>query len=215
MSDEMVRAPAGARARTRRSYAVVKRCIDLAAALLGLVLLWPVFLLVALAIRLDGPGPVLFRQERVGRGGKHFHLFKFRTMLPGARSEGNTGKVLVDEPVAGDDPAITRTGRILRDYGLDELPQLINIVRGDMSLVGPRPTIPEQVEAYTAWERQRLDVPPGITGLAQISGRNALDWPERIRLDLIYIERRSTLEDLRLLLLTARRVFFGGELKNG
>jgi lipopolysaccharide/colanic/teichoic acid biosynthesis glycosyltransferase len=190
----------------RIAYAAAKRLLDVSCAGIGLLLLLPVTLALAIGIRLGSPGPVLFRQLRVGMGGRRFTLFKFRTMRVGAKSD-LAGKVHVDQPVAPDDPAITSFGRRMRQLGLDEIPQLLNVLRGDMSLVGPRPTIPEQVEAYTAWERRRLEVPQGITGLAQISGRNNLAWPERIALDIEYVDRCSLAEDLRILLLTIHRVF--------
>jgi lipopolysaccharide/colanic/teichoic acid biosynthesis glycosyltransferase len=190
----------------RMAYAGAKRLLDASCAGLGLLLLFPLTLVIAIGIRWGSPGPVLFRQVRVGRSGRRFTLFKFRTMRVGAKADAE-GKVHVDRPVATDDPAITPFGRRMRQLGLDEIPQLLNVLRGDMSLVGPRPTIPEQVEAYTAWERRRLDVPQGITGLAQISGRNNLPWPERIKLDIEYVESCSLAEDLRILVLTVRRVF--------
>lgn len=190
-------------------YPHIKRLLDFSFAATGLCLTSPVLLAVAVAVRLDSPGPIIFRQERVGQGGRRFVLFKFRTMLHGSSADPNTGDVLKDAPLKPDDHRITRTGRILRGYGLDELPQLWNVVRGDMSLVGPRPTIPEQVERYTTWELRRLEVPQGITGFAQISGRTALAWTDRIKLDIQYVEKRSIREDLRLIYLTVVGIIRG------
>lgn len=175
-------------------YPALKRAIDFLAAALGLVLLWPVFALVALAILLDDGKPVFFRQERVGKNGKAFRIFKFRTMFPDAESGGP----LTSE----DDPRITRAGRFLRRWSLDELPQLINVLLGHMSLVGPRPTLPYQTERYDARQRMRLLVRPGITGLAQVKGRNSLSWPERIELDLQYIEKMSLRFDFRIIFMS-------------
>lgn len=206
MSDQALDSARRALRRDRSLYPFAKRALDVGSAGAGGLLLLPVALGIAAAIRWSSPGPILFRQVRAGRGGRPFGLYKFRTMRVGARSDA-AGKVHVDAPIAADDPAITPLGRWLRRYGLDEIPQILNVLRGDMSLVGPRPTIPEQVAAYTAWERRRLEVLPGITGLAQVSGRNNLPWPERIRLDIDYVDSRSFREDLRLLGLTFRRVF--------
>jgi len=206
VSDETIETLRSAARRDRIAYPGAKRVLDASCAALGLVLLLPLTAVIAIGIRCGSPGPVLFRQVRVERAGRRFTLFKFRTMRVGAKSDP-AGRVHVDLPVPTDDPAITPFGRRMRQLGLDEIPQLLNVLRGDMSLVGPRPTIPEQVEAYTAWERRRLEVPQGITGLAQISGRNNLPWPERIRLDIEYVERCGLGEDLRILLLTVRRVF--------
>ena len=206
MSDQTLDSAPRALRRGRSFYSLAKRTLDLVSAAGGGLLLLPVGVAIAIAIRWSSPGPILFRQVRAGRGGRSFELYKFRTMRVGARSDA-AGKVHVDAPIAADDPAITPLGRWLRRYGLDEIPQILNVLRGDMSLVGPRPTIPEQVAAYTAWERRRLEVLPGITGLAQVSGRNNLPWPDRIRLDVAYVDSRSFREDMRLLGLTFRRVF--------
>jgi lipopolysaccharide/colanic/teichoic acid biosynthesis glycosyltransferase len=189
-------------------YDAVKRALDLVLGLAALALLWPALLGIALAVRLGSPGPVLFRQLRVGKGGRRFMMYKFRSMAVGAKSRGPEGSVSgIYEQIPADDPAVTRLGRRLRRYGLDELPQLLNVIKGDMSLVGPRPTIPEQVEAYGAWERRRLEAHQGITGLAQVTGRNTLTWPERIALDVEYVDSRSIAGDLRLLAVTAWRLF--------
>ncbi len=174
----------------------LKRVLDVGVSALGLVVLAVPFALIALAIKLDDGGPVFFRQERVGLHGSRFRVWKFRTMVVGAEKQG------LGVTVAQDDPRITRVGRFLRDFGLDELPQLINVLVGEMSLVGPRPTLPYQVEHYNERQRRRLTVKPGITSLAVVSGRNALSWRERIELDLQYIENWSLWLDLKILLKT-------------
>lgn len=143
----------------------------------------------ALAIKLDDGGPVLFRQERVGRMGKRFVVLKFRTMRYDRTN-----------PVFPTPSCITRSGTVLRRLSVDELPQLLNVIRGDMSIVGPRPTLPYQVDRYTAEQRRRLSVRPGLTGLAQVSGRNTLAWADRIRLDLEYLDKQSVKCDLHVLL---------------
>ncbi len=173
----------------------------LAAALL--VVTSPVLALAALAIRLETHGPVFYRQQRVGRGGEPFQLWKLRTMVPGAESLGAGLYVLEG------DPRITRIGRLLRRFSLDELPNLVNVLKGDMAIVGPRPTVQEQVDRYTDRQRRRLEVKPGITGWAQIKGRTSLLWPERIELDVWYVENRSLRLDLRILLKTARMLATG------
>ncbi len=174
----------------------LKRLVDIALSLIGLVLLAIPFALIALAIKLDSRGPVFFRQERIGKDGRPFRVFKFRTMIVGAAERG------LGPTVARDDERITRVGRILRNFGLDELPQLLNVIRGEMSLVGPRPTLPYQVKYYDEFQRRRLAAKPGITSLAVVSGRNALSWKERIELDVWYIDHYSLLLDLKILLRT-------------
>jgi len=174
----------------------LKRALDVVVSLLGLMLLAVPFALIALAIKLDSKGPVFFRQERVGKDGKRFKTWKFRTMVEGAEEQG------LGYTVSQDDPRITRVGRVLRSWGIDELPQLINVLRGEMSLVGPRPTLPYQVEHYDEFQRRRLEVRPGVTSLAVVSGRNALPWAERIKLDVWYIDNFSLGLDLRILLKT-------------
>ena len=175
---------------------ILKRLFDFLASLTGLVILIPIFLIIAAAIKIDSPGPVFYRQERVGRGGRLFHICKFRTMVLNAEKKG--AGVFVEK----DDPRITRVGKILRHLSLDELPQLINILTGNMSLVGPRPTLAYQVEKYSQKQKQRLTVKPGVTGWAQVHGRSALTWPERIELDLWYIDNWSLLLDIKILLKT-------------
>jgi len=167
------------------------------------VLASPVLGVAALAVKLGDRGPVLFRQMRVGKGGSDFELLKLRTMVVGAESIG------AGYAVNEGDARITRTGRILRRLSLDELPQLWNVVRGDMSMIGPRPTLRYQVERYDDRQRRRLDVKPGITGWAQVHGRAALPWAERIELDVFYVEHRSPLLDLKILLKTPLALFGG------
>src|SRR5918999_4578581 len=163
----------------------------------------PLLALAALAIRLESRGPVFYRQLRVGRDGEPFELWKLRTMVPGAESMG-AGIYVVEG-----DPRITRVGRLLRRFSLDELPNLVNVIKGEMAIVGPRPTIQEQVDRYTERQRRRLEVKPGITGWAQINGRSSLPWPERIELDVWYVEHRSLRLDLHILARTARMLATG------
>lgn len=174
-----------------------KRALDLAVAVPLLVAASPVMAAIALWVRRDSPGPALFRQTRVGEGGRPFQVLKFRTMVVGAQQMGTGIRVV------SNDSRITRAGAVLRKTSLDELPQLINVVRGDMSLVGPRPTVPEQVERYTAHQRRRLLARPGVTGLAQVSGRQLLPWSERIEIDIRYIEGWSMRRDLAIIARTA------------
>src|SRR6266446_4747722 len=169
----------------------------------ALALAAPILGLAGLAVRLGGGGPVLYRQTRVGKDGVDFELLKLRTMVVGAETQG--AGFAVDRG----DARITRTGRLLRRLSIDELPQLWNVVRGDMSVIGPRPTLAYQVERYTPRQRRRLDVKPGITGWAQIHGRAALPWEERIELDVWYVEHRSALVDLKILARTPRALFSG------
>jgi lipopolysaccharide/colanic/teichoic acid biosynthesis glycosyltransferase len=181
----------------------LSRALDVVLSATLLVLTSPLLALAALAIRLESRGPVFYRQRRVGRGGEPFELWKLRTMVPGAESMGAGLYVLEG------DPRITRTGRLLRRFSLDELPNLVNVLKGDMAIVGPRPTVQEQVDRYTDRQRRRLEVKPGITGWAQINGRTSLPWPERIELDVWYVENRSLRVDLRILLRTARMLATG------
>jgi lipopolysaccharide/colanic/teichoic acid biosynthesis glycosyltransferase len=181
----------------------VNRALDLGIAGAGLVVTAPLLGLAALGVKLEDGGPVLYRQTRVGRDGADFELLKLRTMVVGAERVG------AGWAVNEGDPRITRVGRVLRRLSLDELPQLWNVVRGDMSIVGPRPTLRYQVEQYDERQRHRLDVAPGITGWAQIHGRARLSWAERIELDLWYVEHRSPLVDLKILLRTPLALFGG------
>jgi lipopolysaccharide/colanic/teichoic acid biosynthesis glycosyltransferase len=181
----------------------VNRAVDVVGASAMLALASPLLGLAAFAIKLEDRGPVLYRQRRVGLHGEEFELVKLRTMVVGAETQG------AGWAVNQGDPRITRAGRLLRRLSLDELPQLWNVVRGDMSLVGPRPTLAYQVERYTERQRRRLDVKPGITGWAQIHGRASLPWEERIELDVWYVEHRSAWVDLMILLRTPPALFGG------
>ena len=184
----------------------MNRALDVALAGAGLAVASPLLAAAAVAIKIEDGGPVLYRQTRVGKDGGDFELLKLRTMIVGAEQQG--AGFAVDRG----DSRITRVGRLLRRTSLDELPQLLNVVRGEMSLIGPRPTLRYQVERYSDQERRRLDVLPGITGWAQIHGRASLAWAERIELDVWYVEHRSPLTDL-LILLRTPLALFGGTYK--
>jgi lipopolysaccharide/colanic/teichoic acid biosynthesis glycosyltransferase len=181
----------------------LNRALDVVAASLGLAVTTPLWAAAAVAIKLDDGGPIIYRQRRVGLNGNEFDLLKLRTMEVGAERKG--AGFAVNEG----DPRITKVGRVLRRLSLDELPQLWNVVRGDMSIVGPRPTLAYQVERYTPRQRRRLEVKPGITGWAQIHGRARLRWSDRIELDVWYVEHRSPLLDLKILVRTPRALLAG------
>lgn len=180
---------------------LIKRTLDLVGSVLGLTLLAVPLVIVAVLIKIDSPGPVFFRMERVGKDGKWFTPWKFRTMTDGAPNRG------LGLAVSVDDSRITRVGKFLRITSVDELPQLIDVLRGDMSLVGPRPTLPHQVDRYNEQERKRLRVKPGITGLAAIRGRNSISWERRIEYDIWYVEHRSIWLDLKILAATPWKAF--------
>jgi lipopolysaccharide/colanic/teichoic acid biosynthesis glycosyltransferase len=184
----------------------VNRALDIAIAGAGLVVASPLLALNTLAVKLDGGGPVLYKQTRVGRGGADFELLKLRTMIVGAEKQG--AGYAVDKG----DSRITKAGRVLRKTSIDELPQLWNVVRGDMSVIGPRPTLRYQVDAYDEEQLHRLDVKPGITGWAQIHGRASLPWAERIELDLWYVRHHDWKTDL-LILFRTPLALFGGTYK--
>jgi lipopolysaccharide/colanic/teichoic acid biosynthesis glycosyltransferase len=181
----------------------LNRALDIAIAGTGLVIASPLLAFSAVAIKLEDGGPVLYRQTRVGRDGTDFELLKLRTMVVGAEAMG------AGFAVNRGDSRITRVGRALRRLSLDELPQLWNIVRGDMSVIGPRPTLRYQVEGYDERQLRRLDIKPGLTGWAQIHGRTTLPWADRIELDLWYVEHRSPAVDLKILLRTPLALFGG------
>jgi exopolysaccharide biosynthesis polyprenyl glycosylphosphotransferase len=190
-----------------------KRAFDFSVSLLGLLLCWPLFLLIATAIKLDSPGPALFKQVRVSKGGREFTCYKFRTMRVGAEEER---AALSDLNEASgplfkirDDPRLTRVGKVLRRTSLDELPQIYNILRGEMSLIGPRPPLPSEVAEYLPWQLRRLEISPGLTGLWQVSGRSELTFDEMCLLDIYYIENWSSALDAEILLRTIPRVLFG------
>ena len=192
----------------------MSRALDVVLAAALLVVTAPLLAVAAVAIRLESRGPVFYRQRRVGRHGDPFELLKLRTMVPGAEAMGAGIYVLEG------DPRITRVGRLLRRFSFDELPNLINVLHGDMAIVGPRPTVQEQVDRYTERQLRRLEVKPGITGWAQINGRTSLSWPDRIELDVWYVEHRSLRLDLRILARTARmlasgRGLYSEDLKQG
>ena len=188
---------------------MIKRGIDIVIAGVGSVVSAPLIALLAAAIRLESPGHPIYQQTRIGKNGRPFSIYKLRTMVRGAEFTG--AGLAIQE---GDD-RITRTGALLRRYSLDELPNLWNVLRGEMSIVGPRPTVPVQVEQYTPRQRRRLAVKPGLTGWAQVNGRASLPWPERIELDLWYVEHESISLDLRILAQTVGMVFSGKGLYKG
>ena len=181
----------------------MNRALDMAIAGAGLALTSPLLAAGALAVKLQDGGPVLYRQTRVGKDGVDFELLKLRTMVVGAERQG------AGYAVDRGDARITRAGRLLRRLSIDELPQLWNVVRGDMSVIGPRPTLRYQVERYSERQRRRLEVKPGLTGWAQIQGRATLPWAERIELDVWYVEHRSPRVDLKILLRTPLALFGG------
>ena len=230
----------------RRRYQVAKRVMDVSICLLALPVILPLMATCALAILLDSPGPVLFVQERIGKGGRPFRMYKFRTMRhdlddshhrtfmkafvngeigsDGNRDDansflhvplkesvdtpfGNNGNGKVYKPVQSSQ--VTTVGRILRKTSLDELPQIINVLKGEMSVVGPRPNVPWEVEAYRSWHHERLEVLPGITGLAQVRGRSAISFDHIVRNDIEYVEKRSLALDLKILWWTFVTVFHG------
>jgi len=188
---------------------VIRRAIDIVVSAVALLLTAPLIVLAMLAIRLETPGPVLYTQRRAGRHGRPFDVIKLRTMVDGAEHMG--AGLAID----ADDPRVTRVGAFLRRTSLDELPNLLNVLRGQMSLIGPRPTLPVQVQQYNERQRGRLEIKPGITGWAQVNGRASLPWSERIELDLYYIEHRSLALDLRILLRTVAMVLGGSGLYKG
>lgn len=192
-----------------------KRMIDLTGAFFGILFLLPLFAIIAWYIKIISPGPVLFKQKRIGFGGDLFNCLKFRTMKPDADPtnhrkylsrliNGDTANTPASSSMTKlhDDPQIIPFGNLIRETGLDELPQLINVIRGEMSLIGPRPPIPYEVEQYPLWFNDRFDVLPGLTGLWQVSGKNRLSFNEMIRLDIQYVRRKSFLLDMKIFLLT-------------
>ncbi|EGV17704.1 sugar transferase [Thiocapsa marina] len=197
-----------------RSAYLLKRALDIMLAGPLFILLLPIFGLLVLAIRLESPGPALFKQTRVGRWGQIFTMYKFRSMYMDA--EARKVELLAENEMSGGvtfkmqrDPRITRIGRFIRKASIDELPQLWNVIKGDMSLVGPRPPVPAEVDEYSLSDRRRLEVTPGITCIWQVSGRSDIPFPEQVELDVRYIESQSLLTDLKLLWQTVPAVLFG------
>ncbi|MDF2792147.1 MAG: Priming glycosyltransferase, partial [Neobacillus sp.] len=196
----------------KRGYLITKRAIDVMGSFIGLVLLSPLFLVVALLIKIEDPkGKVIFKQVRVGKNGKKFNIYKFRSMVSNA--EELLDKLLDCNETSGamfkmkDDPRITHIGHFIRKTSIDELPQLVNVLAGDMSLVGPRPPLPREVAEYTEYDKQRLLVTPGCTGLWQVSGRSEVGFEEMVELDMKYIRNRSILNDLKIVFKTFLVVF--------
>ena len=187
----------------------MSRIFDVVIAAVGLAVTSPFLVAAAIAIRLESRGSPIYRQLRIGKDGEPFELLKLRTMVSGAEHIG--AGLAVNEG----DPRITRVGTLLRRFSIDELPNLVNVLRGDLAIVGPRPTLKAQVDQYTARQRRRLEVKPGITGWAQVHGRASLPWPERIELDVWYVENRSLVLDLRILARTARLLATGHGLYKG
>jgi lipopolysaccharide/colanic/teichoic acid biosynthesis glycosyltransferase len=187
----------------------LNRALDLLIASVGLVIAAPVLALAAIAIRLESRGPVVYRQHRIGRDGEPFEMLKLRTMVWGAERVG------AGLAVNAGDPRITRVGRILRRFSIDELPNLVNVLRGEMAIVGPRPTIQAQVDQYTERQRRRLEVRPGLTGWAQVNGRASLPWHERIELDVWYVDNRSAVLDLRIIAKTVSLLARGEGIYKG
>lgn len=196
-------------------YSIAKRTIDIAGAAMGLIVLSPLFLVIALLIKIEDPkGSVFFYQTRIGKNEKPFRMYKFRSMVTNA--EEKLKELLDKNEISGamfkmkDDPRITRVGKFIRKTSIDELPQLYNVLRGDMSLVGPRPPLTREVAEYSEYDKQRLAVTPGCTGLWQVSGRNELSFHEMVELDLIYINNRSIMNDLKIIFKTFK-LFLGAK----
>lgn len=195
----------------RGFYRAVKRFLDVTASFLGLVLLSPLLLAVSLLIKIDSRGPVIFRQKRIGRNGKVFEIYKFRSMCVGAEKTGSgvySGK---------GDARVTRIGKILRATSIDELPQLVNILKGEMSFVGPRPPLtyhPWKYEEYTDFQKRMFEVRPGITGWAQVNGRKDVEWHKRIELNVWYVDHMSLLLDIKIMFMTAFKVLTNADNEN-
>ena len=192
-------------------YKYIKRFFDIFASLIGIVLLSPIMLITAVAIKLDSKGPVIFKQERLGKGGKVFLIYKFRSMCVGAEKTGSgvySGK---------GDARVTRIGKILRATSIDELPQLLNILKGEMSFVGPRPPLtyhPWKYEEYTDLQKRMFEVRPGITGWAQVNGRKDVEWHKRIELNVWYVDHMSLLLDIKIMFMTAFKVLTNADNEN-
>ena len=187
-------------------YEVIKRIIDIVASFIGLILLSPLILIVSILIKLESKGEVIFKQKRVGLNGKEFYMYKFRSMVINAEElkEQLESQNEMSGPMfkIKDDPRITKVGKFIRKTSIDELPQLINVIKGDMSLVGPRPSLPKEVEKFEQWMMERLEVKPGLTCIWQISGRNNIDFEDWMKLDIKYVRERSFKLDMKLILKT-------------
>ncbi len=179
----------------------IKRIFDFVISLIFLIVLLPILLIISIAIKIDSKGSILFKQSRGGYLGKHFKIYKFRTMVE------NAEKIGLGYRTSKDDPRITRVGKFLRKTSLDELPQLINVLKGEMSLVGPRPALTVQTDGYNEYQKKRLEMRPGITGYAQVNGRNNLSWDEKIELDIYYIDNFSIWLDIKILFSTFKTIF--------
>ena len=192
-------------------YSISKRSLDFIASLVGLILLSPLLAIVAILIKLESEGPIIFSQKRIGLNGKEFKMYKFRSMVQNA--EELKEKLRKQNEMSGpmfkmkNDPRVTKVGRLIRKTSIDELPQLINVLKGDMSLVGPRPSLPKEVKEFESWMTRRLDVKPGLTCYWQVSGRNNIDFEDWMKLDIKYVEERSFLLDLKLILKTVFVLF--------
>lgn len=195
----------------KKGYVIAKRLLDIVCSFMGLLFLSPILLIVAIAIKLESKGPVIFKQERVGKNGEHFYMYKFRSMVINAEE---LKKKLEDQnEMSGPmfkikkDPRVTKVGRFIRKTSIDELPQLVNILNGEMSLVGPRPSLPEEVAQFKPWMMRRLDVQPGLTCFWQVSGRNNIGFEEWMKMDVYYAENRNLKMDIKLILKTVRVLF--------
>jgi len=184
---------------------IAKRIMDVIISFVGLLLLFPFFLIICILIKIDSNGSIFFKQERIGKDGKPFYPFKFRTMIEGAVNKG------LGITVSENDGRITKIGNFLRKYGIDEFPQLINVLNGEMSLVGPRPTLRYQVEKYNNFEKKRLLMKPGLAGWALVHGRNSLKWEERLKYDVWYVENWSLLLDIKIIFKTIYLIFIKQE----
>lgn len=200
--------------RKPKSYFIIKRLIDLLGSLCGIIILSPLFIIVSIIIKLDSKGPVFFKQTRVGKDGKEFKMYKFRSMVVDA--EELLDKLKDKNEMSGpmfkikDDPRITKVGKFIRKTSIDELPQLFNVLKGDMSLVGPRPNLPREVDKFNDYQKLKLKAKPGLTCYWQVMGRNSIDFEEWMNLDIKYIKERSTLGDIKLIFKTVK-VLFGDE----
>ena len=195
-------------------YEVSKRALDIIASFLGLIILSPILLIVAILIKLESKGPALFSQSRIGLSGKQFKMYKFRSMVQNA--EELKDKLAKQNEMSGpmfkmkDDPRVTKVGKFIRKTSIDELPQLLNVLKGEMSLVGPRPSLPKEVEKFESWILRRLDVKPGLTCYWQVSGRNNIDFYDWMKLDLKYVDERGFWLDIKLIFKTVG-VLFGDD----